>query len=169
MSRGFTLIEALIVLSLTILLATLAIPSYYFLVEKTQATTNVNRLIAAINLARSEAVRRQEVVAVCKSKDGQTCSGSWSQGWIVFADPSVSGKVSSPNLILRVFNGIPTPSQLEWKAQRSNDFLQLDPSGMTHGQAGTFYYYPDASHKQKVTKIIVSYTGRIRVVQWGQA
>lgn len=163
MSKGFTLIELLIVLTLVTILATLAIPSYKNLVEKNRARVQVNQLISAINLARSEAIRRHQVVTLCKSEEGKSCSGEWSQGWIIFVDRQASGQVNAGDEILRVFAAVPKGSFLEWIAQRSNDYLQMDPSGATHGQAGTFYYYPNTDDKLSVSKVIVSYTGRVRL------
>jgi type IV fimbrial biogenesis protein FimT len=163
MTKGFTLVEVLLTLALILILAGLAVPSYQALVAKNRASAQVNQLISAINLARSEAVRRHQVITLCKSEDGKTCGGEWSQGWIIFVDQQVSGQVDFNDEILRVYHAVPKGSFLEWVAQRSNDYLQMDPSGATHGQAGTFYYYPNVGHKEKFSRVIVSNTGRVRI------
>jgi len=160
---GYTLVELLTVLAIVTVLFSLAVPAYRALVTQNQIATQVNQLVAAINFARSEAIHSHQVVTLCKSKDSQSCSGTWSDGWIIFVDRQISGAVVSANDILRVYQALPAGSLLKWVGLRSNDYLQMDPSGATHGQTGTFFYYPQSSQPDLVSKIIVSNTGRVRV------
>lgn len=166
-TKGYSLLEVLLVLILSAILFALAIPAYRHLVTGNHAVTQINQLVAAINYARSEAIHRHSVVTLCGSNDSRSCSGKWSDGWIIFVDKKISGQVDPDDEILRVFSAVPTGSLLEWVGQRSNEYLQMDPSGTTHGQAGTFSYYPDMRDQQKVSKVVVSQTGRIRIEKNG--
>jgi type IV fimbrial biogenesis protein FimT len=66
--------------------------------RRNRLVTYSNDVIATINLARSEAIRRGAPVAVCHSGDGTTCSGTWSDGWIVFVDANGDGdKAADPD------------------------------------------------------------------------
>jgi type IV fimbrial biogenesis protein FimT len=158
---GFTLIEFVLVLSLIAVLITLAIPTYQKWIAQHRAMTQVNRLVTAIQFARSEAVKRHVVVTVCPSSNGQNCTEKWRDGWIIFTDAKATGKFKSGDQILRVYNAISASDQLEWRALRSNQYLQLSPMGGTNGQQGTFIYY--SSINKIATQIVISQTGRIRI------
>ena len=53
--------------------------------------------------ARTEAVKRQVRVNVCKSNDGRQCSatGTWSAGWIMFAEDNRDGDIEPPESVIR--------------------------------------------------------------------
>lgn len=160
---GYTLTELLIALMLSIILVVVALPVYRDLTSNNRKQTQVTQLVAAINFARSEAISRHSIVTLCKTKDANQCGGEWDDGWLVFVDKKASGQVDPGDRILQIYPASPPGSFLEWVGQRSNSYLQMEPSGGTHGQAGTFTYYPNADNKQKKSMIIVSQTGRIRI------
>lgn len=76
-SLGFTLIELMITITILALLVTIGIPSYKKIVERNAITTAGNDLYASLQLARSEAVSREESVRV------EADPGGWSAGWNV--------------------------------------------------------------------------------------
>jgi type IV fimbrial biogenesis protein FimT len=82
-ANGFTLIEMLVAVAVTVIAATVAIPAFYGFLQNQRSTTEANNLVTAIQLARSEAVQRGEAVELCASDDGSTCGGSWTDGWLV--------------------------------------------------------------------------------------
>jgi type IV fimbrial biogenesis protein FimT len=86
--RGMTLIELIAAVAVCAIIGALGLPSLRGLVSGTHATVVVNRLLADMSLARSEAIMRGRTGVVCPSTDGSTCSGNddWSIGWIVFVD-----------------------------------------------------------------------------------
>src|SRR5262249_51451734 len=46
--------------------------------------------LAATQIARSEAIKRNATVTLCVSADGKTCgTGNWRQGWIVMSGGTV--------------------------------------------------------------------------------
>jgi type IV fimbrial biogenesis protein FimT len=158
-NTGFTLIELLITLTLLAILLTLAVPVYKELIKNTRTTTQVNQLIAAINFARSEAIKRQAIVTLCASNNQKTCSSDWTKGWLVFVDKQASGQVNNDDEILRIYSTLPINHHLEWHALRN--YLQMNSVGGTRSQNGHFSYYTQDKNNQQ--QISISQTGRIRV------
>lgn len=161
--QGFSLVELLVTLLIAMLLLTLAIPAYRYLLTENTAAAKINDLVAAINYARNQAVYRHTIVTLCSSMDGKSCSGQWNNGWIIFVDRRGDGHWAAEDEILRIYTAIPASSDLEWSGQRSLQYLQMDSSGATRGQAGTFRFTVDKTQPQKYSKIIISQTGRVRV------
>ncbi|MEH6636434.1 MAG: GspH/FimT family pseudopilin, partial [Halioglobus sp.] len=89
-SMGFTLIELIITLAILVVLLTVAAPSMRRLVHSNMVRTEASRLVAAINLTRSEAVLRNRPVSMCPSSMAATgrplCSGTYADGWIIYSN-----------------------------------------------------------------------------------
>lgn len=88
-ARGFTLIELLVVITIGAILLTIAVPSFREILINNRLRTQINDFVSALNLTRSEAVKRGVTVSVCKSSDNANCGGAgvnWDTGWIVFVN-----------------------------------------------------------------------------------
>jgi type IV fimbrial biogenesis protein FimT len=91
-ARGFTLIELMISVTILAILLGLAVPSFNNAVLGGKLTAFANNLVASTQLARSEAIKRNQPVRICASSNGTSCGspGGWELGWIVLlADDSV--------------------------------------------------------------------------------
>jgi type IV fimbrial biogenesis protein FimT len=75
---GFTLVEVMIAIALAALLLVVAVPSFRTMLLNNRMLSHANSLVSALNLARSEAVKRSGNVSVCR-RDGS----DWQQGWLV--------------------------------------------------------------------------------------
>ncbi|MDH4611121.1 prepilin-type N-terminal cleavage/methylation domain-containing protein [Pseudomonas sp. BN102] len=84
-SAGFTLIELMVTLVVLAVLLGIAIPSFTDVTLASKLRSQANELVAGAQLARSEAIKRNQPVTFCASANGSTCasSGGWEQGWIV--------------------------------------------------------------------------------------
>lgn len=86
--RGFTLVEAMVTIAVAGILTAVAAPGLNRFMLNNQRTTVVNDLVMSVQLARSEAVRRGQRVAICAANSaGDECIDSldWQGGWIVYA------------------------------------------------------------------------------------
>jgi len=97
--RGFTLVELLMTMVIAGILLALAAPSFHSFIQNNRISSQANELLTTLATARSEAIKRKQSVIVCSSSDGSTCTGSWNEGWIVFADTDNDGTVDAGELL----------------------------------------------------------------------
>lgn len=107
---GFTLIEVMVVLAIAGIVLGVGIPKLSVFFQGSRMTTNTNALVAAFQIAKSEAIKRQGYVTVCRSADQAACDlnddNTWEDGFIVFYDPDGDRIVDSgTDIILRVNTG----------------------------------------------------------------
>lgn len=90
---GVTLVELLLTIVVLTALLAIGVPTFKQFVKNNRLTAQANDLVIAIQLARSEAVKRTTSTFICASDDGSTCSGNdnWTTGWIVFSDLNRNG------------------------------------------------------------------------------
>jgi type IV fimbrial biogenesis protein FimT len=91
-ARGFTLVELMIALTILGILIGMVAPSFNNAVLGGKLSAFSSSLVASTQLARSEAIKRNENVRICASSNGTSCgsSGGWEVGWIILlADDSV--------------------------------------------------------------------------------
>jgi len=90
-SSGFTIVELMITIAIVAILLTVGIPSFRNVILNTRLTSLANEVVASVQIARSEAIKRNATVRLCASANGTTCAttGSWEQGWIVLTAAGV--------------------------------------------------------------------------------
>jgi type IV fimbrial biogenesis protein FimT len=82
--QGFTLIELMVTIAVMAILLMVAVPSFKEAMLGSKLGSYANSLVAGAHLARSEAIKRNQVVTLCVSSNGTSCgTGDWGQGWIV--------------------------------------------------------------------------------------
>lgn len=159
---GYSLLEMVAVLAIVAIITAIALPNYTSFLTRHRIKTEAEKLTAAINFTRFEALRRHSVVTLCKSDDGKHCGGQWQNGWLIFIDPNKNAEIISTNQILRFYNHPLHSTKLDWSATRSNNYLQFSPTGTTYGQSGKFTLSAVNTKQPYVYYIVVSQTGRIR-------
>jgi len=170
--RGFTLIELLITLIIAGILLTIAVPSYQDFVRKNQTITNANNLVTALNLARSEAIKRGvQVTLRRKGSNSQT----WEDGWDVYTDIDADGVFdddadtdlceTGEDCLLRTYAELPTDYTLRTGSNFA-DWVGYLPSGLSDsgGSLGndTFRLCAGNASTTQSRAIIISSSGRPR-------
>lgn len=87
-SRGFTLIELMVTVALVAILLAIGIPSFKAVISANRLSAAANEMVASVQQARIEAIRRNAQTVMCRTTDGATCAtgtASWSQ-WLTFVD-----------------------------------------------------------------------------------
>ncbi|MCP5439684.1 MAG: GspH/FimT family pseudopilin [Chromatiaceae bacterium] len=120
---GLTLIELMVTLAVAIVLLAVGVPLFTGLAGSNRATTQANELVAALKLARSEAVNRADLVRVCSSNGG-ACGGAgdWANGWLVHSDINNNGSFDAGD-VLRSWGALAPTSSVAITGGASVAFL----------------------------------------------
>ena len=90
-SSGFSLVELMITIVVLAVIIAISAPSFTGVFNGNRLTSRANELVASLQMARSEALRRNAPVLVCRSEDGSECAdeiGSWDL-WITIDSDDV--------------------------------------------------------------------------------
>lgn len=101
-SKGFTLIELMIILAISGILMSIAVPSFNQVIKNSRLTTKINGLHISFYLARNEAIKRNQPVTIRKTGE------EWEAGWIVFTDSDGDGNKEAGDILLRTFDSMPS-------------------------------------------------------------
>ena len=98
MSRGFTLLELVTTIAILAIVAGIGVPSFISTIQNNRVQAAANDFFLSIIQARSEAVKRNQAVVLCKSDDGASCTnaGGWEQGWIAFVSTDTTLDAGEP-------------------------------------------------------------------------
>lgn len=96
--RGFTLIELMVTLSVLAIVLGIAIPSFQKQIVNNKSLALGEEFAAALNYARSQAVKTTKRVSICASNNGTACTGTWAEGFIVFEDGAASDAATAVTL-----------------------------------------------------------------------
>ena len=100
-SRGFTLVEMLVVLTISAILIAAAVPAFQWTIARNRISDGTNLILSNLEYARMEASRRGNTIAMCRSVDQVTCSSAatatadgndWAVGWLVFEKLGTMGE-----------------------------------------------------------------------------
>lgn len=83
---GVTLIEMMVAMAVLAIILGIAVPSFQTLIENDRVSGTTNELVGALQLARSEAIKRHASVTVCRRKpNDDICENGtdWTSGWLV--------------------------------------------------------------------------------------
>lgn len=97
---GFTLVELMVTISILGILAALAAPSFSDSIKRYRVNAIKDDLIASMQIARSEAIRRGLPVFLIRTTNcGATLTTSeWTCGWSVVVDTDSNGTASAAEL-----------------------------------------------------------------------
>jgi type IV fimbrial biogenesis protein FimT len=169
--KGFTLLELMVTLAIAAILATMAIPNFTEIITSNRLTTYNNELVAALNLARSEAIKRNQQIIVRKT------GANWENGWHVFVDIDRSSPASDANkfndngdnnlcessedCILRVYSDLPADYTL--RTNSFINFIRYTPEGRISLSTGGTFAICKNNDASRSKEIIVITTGRTRL------
>jgi len=134
-SHGFSLIELLVVMAIAAVLLGIGVPNMQQYVVSSRLSTAANDFFTALNLARSEAVRRGAQVTLITN--GAANSRDWTSGWTMFVDANSDGALSAGEEVLRVGAAQDAPMTIFGSANFGTS-VAFDSSGRLTSGGGSF-------------------------------
>lgn len=100
--RGFTLVELMVTVAVLAVILAIGVPSFTGIMHRNRLTASANELVAALQTAKMEAIRRNSRVVICPTANGTSCSGGsdWSRV-IVFADLNGNSIVNTDDTLIQ--------------------------------------------------------------------
>jgi type IV fimbrial biogenesis protein FimT len=145
-ASGFTVPEIIITLGIIAIILSMAVPSMNSMIKDNRLATQINRVVADIHLARSEAAKRDVRVILCRSASPNAstpqCSGTtqrWDTGYLVFADDgNYSNNVYNSGTDVLLRRGQPALPGVRMRTSPSwNNNLEINPNGSTNEGGAT--------------------------------
>ena len=152
---GFTLVELMITVAVLAVIAAIAAPSMTGLLNSNRLNGQANEMVSGLQLARSEAIRRNAPVLVCASNDGATCanSGAWDR-WIVLGQANATDAAE-------VIRDTSAGSLTQISGPRTG--IRFAPSGMLPAQAVVTVCIPTDNPSLNQRAVTVAVGGGTRV------
>ena len=166
-TRGFTLIEMLVSLALLAVLIAAVAPSFHGLLQGNLAAAHAETLMTSLTLARSEAIKRNVRVTLCKSADGANCTtaGDWAQGWLIFVDRDGDGALDAGEDLLRVQAAL--AGKFTLKNTNADNWYAYRPDGSAASSGGlvtgTFRVCPPGGDFSRARRVVTNITGRPQI------
>lgn len=161
--NGFTLIELIIVLAIAGILFSIALPAFTHMLAQNKQTAQLYTLFHHHQLARSEAIKSNQKVLLCKSSNGQQCTPKtkWSDGWIIFSDTDNNKKISASERVIYIQQALSVNLSLKYRGFGSHNYVRYFPDGRSSTN-GTFTLCSQYGNEM-AKGIIISRTGRARI------
>jgi len=136
-TSGFTLLELMLTLTVVAVIVGLAVPNFREFIQNSRLTGAANDLLASIQLARTEAIKRQRTVAVCASAnptDALPACDATFRGWVVWVDTNNDGVIGAAETVVTRHDALAPSLQLisdggGFVSYQSTGFAQTDIAG----------------------------------------
>lgn len=173
---GFTLTELMVSIAVLSVVLAVGVPSFSSLIARNRISSQTNEFIAALNVARSEAVRRAAPVALRSS----TADSQFATGWDVFTDADGNGVKASGDTLIRTARNSGASAAIERVAKSGSpavyavadssvaDRMYVLFNDRGGNSAGTAIYFRVCDKLNPGTKgrvVQVSTVGRVSVVE----
>lgn len=153
--RGFTLIELIIVLIISVLLITIGIPGFQTLIQNNRLSAAVTSIQSNLSFARNQSVSYLNYVTVCPLENN-ICSNNWSTGLDIFIDSDSDSTYDSDEVLLKAGSEFNSSDTLVFPSTS----ITFTPDGKITGSSAIFRYCSN-DYRAGVS---IAYSGRAKVI-----
>ncbi|MDP2073166.1 GspH/FimT family pseudopilin [Hydrogenophaga sp.] len=162
-SRGVTLVELIVCVSMLAVLVGLAVPSFSGLHSDWRRDSAIRDFMGDLQLARSTALRTSRTVVMCATLNGLACangaiSSDWRQGWIIFSDLDGDGALGNTEPVI-VQRG-PLIGLQQMQSNIAAGQLEFRSNGLLRRGHATVTVLSDGANVQRAMSIRINATGR---------
>lgn len=157
--KGFTLTELIVSVSVTSILAAIAVPNFNEFIIKMRVDNEISQLHRMLLLTRNSAINSGQRAIVCPLNSSYQCTDQWQNELSVFVDVNDNKKFDANEKVIRIRAAITIGDKLIYGKGRNK--ITFKPTGQLSGLAnGTFRYCPQR-YKNNSRGIVVARSGRV--------
>lgn len=159
-SKGFTLLELMVIVAIVAILAGIGIPAMNSFLENSRAESKLTELSRMFAFARSQAASTKSPVTICPLVNN-ACTADWRQRISVFNDPNNNRIMDLNEVELRVIEASPATDQVNFNIAGIT-FL----ANGTSNDNGVLSYCPSGK-QDRAAQLTLLQSGRSRVSKNG--
>jgi len=154
-THGFTLLELIIVLIISVLLITIGIPGFQTLVQNNRLTAASSSIHSSLLFARNQSISYLNYVTICPLEN-DVCGNDWASGLDIFIDSDNRGVYDNDEVLLKLGEAFNASDTLVFPTTR----VTFTPDGQITGNSALFRYCSGDSR----VGISLSYGGRAKII-----
>lgn len=158
-SKGFSLIELLITLTVSAIILSVGVPSLIKIIERSEFRSELSLLHRTISMGHAKAAMNGWTVALCPLDAANECTNDWEQTLTLFEDRNRNQKKETNEPILYLLEA--NDDDRVMRRFSRNAPITFNPQGNAFGFNGTLTYCQNGSSTLGGT-IIIANTGRVR-------
>jgi type IV fimbrial biogenesis protein FimT len=160
--RGLSIIELLVALAVTAVLAGYALFWSSDWVSEKDADARVRSFATAINLARQTAIMGNVPVTLCPIDDsGCGRRNAWHSGGIIFVDFNRNRRIDGNDYEVKRLPRLKPGTRVYWRSFRNRSYLRFTARGLTDWQNGHFLFCPDDGNAAHARMLVLNAAGRM--------
>ncbi len=156
--KAFTLIELMVSVSITAILAAISIPNFNDFIVQIRVDNEISQLHRILLITRNSAINNGHKTILCPLDANFQCTTQWQNEISVFVDTNNNNKFDANEKVISIKAAIKTEDKLVYGKGRNK--ITFKPTGRLSGLAnGTFRYCPK-THKNRSRGIVIARSGR---------
>lgn len=163
-ASGFTLLELMVALVVVSILLTVGLPGFSASVRQNCTITAANTMLTVLTAARSEALKRDRNVGICKSKDGVACAtGSavtWDSGYLMYVDADGDREKDAAEVVIRAEIPLSTCTTI---TGAGNFINRVTYNGLGKASSNSNFRVVANDSDRHQRRVVISPSGRPRV------
>lgn len=158
-TKGFTFLELITSISVTSILAAIAVPNFNDFIIKMRVDNEISQLHRLLLITRNAAINSGHKAIICPLDKNSQCTGQWHEELSVFIDKNDNKKFDGNEKVISFRAPINNKDELLYGKSRNK--ITFQPTGHLSGLAnGTFRYCP-LKNKKNARGIVIARSGRI--------